>query len=106
MRTNQVNFHQNVFLFYCFTDNSDFIAKCPKNRMFTKIKLSIRPLEATEQVVVEDISNCSVEIIELHFENEGGEVEDVKLIEAEQSAIVTFKNHKGISFTLYLKDNL
>lgn len=66
--------------------------------MFTKFKLSIRPLEVTEQVVVESIANCSVDMIELHFENQGGEVGDVELIEAEQSAIVTFKNHKGISF--------
>lgn len=64
--------------------------------MVTKMKLSVRPLEVSEQVVVEGVLNCSEDLIELYFMNEGGEVKDVSLNEAEQSAVVTFKNHQGI----------
>lgn len=64
--------------------------------MFKKMNLSIRPLEVPEQVVVEGVLNCSADLIELHFENEGGEVKHVRLNEVEQSAVVTFKDRQGI----------
>ncbi|XP_017276145.1 poly(ADP-ribose) polymerase family member 14-related sequence 1 [Kryptolebias marmoratus] len=87
-------------------DNSDFIAKCPKNRMFTRMKLSVRPLEVTEQVVAEGIPNCNVDVVELHFENEGGDVEDVRINEAEQSAIITFKNPQDARTVLNKKHKI
>ncbi|MEQ2175108.1 hypothetical protein GOODEAATRI_014819 [Goodea atripinnis] len=77
-------------------DNTEFIESCPQNRMFTRKSLSIRPLETTVKVVVEGISDCSVDMLCLYFESKGGDVEDVQLNEAEQSAVITFKNHQAL----------
>lgn len=55
----------------------------------------MRPLEVTEQVLVEDIGDFSEELLRLFFENAGGDVENVDLNELEQSGIITFKDHKG-----------
>lgn len=71
------------------------MTKGPENRTFKNKGLSVRPLEATEEVVAEDIHNFSEDIIRLYFENVGGDVENVVLNEAEQSAIITFKHRKG-----------
>lgn len=64
--------------------------------MFTKKGLSVQLLEVTEQIIVEDLQNISEELLDLYFETSGGEVEDVVINEVEQSAIITFKDRKGI----------
>ena len=76
------------------------MTRCPTNRTFTKKGLSVGPLEVTNQVLVEDIHNFDEELLRLYFENAGGDVEDVVLNEAEQSAIITFTKQKGSAFTL------
>ena len=79
--------------------NTDFIAACPQNRMFTKKNLSIRPLEVTKQVAVENIENIDTDILHLYFEKEGGNMDDLKPNEMEQSAVITFEDCQGISLT-------
>lgn len=69
--------------------------------MFTKKGFSVQPLEVTKQVLVDDILHFSEEVLQLYFENEGGDVEEVFLNEAEQSAVITFKDHRGNLFTLH-----
>lgn len=64
--------------------------------MFTKKGLSAQLLEVTKQIIVEDLQNISEEVLEMYFENSGCEVEGVVMNEVEQSAIITFKDHKGI----------
>lgn len=72
------------------------MTRCPQNRTFTKKGLSVQLLEVTEQIVVEDLQNVSEDLLHLYFENAGGEVKNVVFNEVEQSAILTFKDHKGI----------
>ncbi|MED6251548.1 hypothetical protein ATANTOWER_032550 [Ataeniobius toweri] len=95
-----------VVAFQSGKDNTEFIESCPQNRMFTRKNLSIRPLETTVKVVVEGISDCSVDMLCLYFESKGGDVEDVQLNEAEQSAVITFKNHQGVKKVINKKHEI
>ncbi|XP_038138809.1 protein mono-ADP-ribosyltransferase PARP14-like [Cyprinodon tularosa] len=88
------------------TVNSEFIERCPKNRMFTRKGFSIRPLETTNRVVAGGFSDCSEDILHLYFESKGGDVEDVKLNEAEKSAVITFKDCKAIRKIMSMKHNI
>ncbi|KAF7660862.1 hypothetical protein LDENG_00274150 [Lucifuga dentata] len=85
-----------VVTFQSGKENTYFLARCPNNRMFKNKGLSVRPLEATAQVRIEDIQNASEDLLALYFENEGEEVENVVVNEEEQSAIITFKNPKAV----------
>lgn len=69
--------------------------RCPQNRTFTKKGLSVQRLEVTQQVIVEDLQHFNEDFLRLYFENAGGEVETVVFNDVEQSAILTFKDHKG-----------
>ena len=62
-------------------------------------KLTVRALEATSQVRVEDVSNIKEDVLLLYFENEGWEVELVSPDQEEQSAVITFKMDTGIYFS-------
>ncbi|XP_043988460.1 uncharacterized protein LOC122840254 isoform X1 [Gambusia affinis] len=95
-----------VVTFQSGKDNTDFIERCPQIRMFTKKELSVRPLETTKKIVVEGVADCSEDILCLYFEDQGGEVEDVQLNEAEQSAVVTFKNHQDFKKVLGKKHEI
>ena len=84
------------------------MTRCPQNRTFTKKGLSVQPLEATEQVLVEDLQNLSEDLLCLYFENAGWDVEDVVLNEEEESAIITFKDHEGsaVQYILNISVNI
>jgi len=71
--------------------------------MFTRKGLSVRPLEVTDQVIVEDIRHFNEDLLQLYFEKEGGSVEHVVLNEAEQSVTITFENYTGRAFTVLIK---
>ncbi|XP_061595022.1 protein mono-ADP-ribosyltransferase PARP14-like [Cololabis saira] len=86
--------------------NADFIAQCPQNRMFTKLNFSVRPLEVTKQVLVENIQNTNVDMLQLYFENEGGDVDDLNLNEAEQSAVITFEDCQAVQKVLKKKHHI
>lgn len=68
--------------------------------MFKSKQLSVRPLEVTAKVRIEDIPAVSQDHLLLYFENEGVDVEEVMLNEEEQSADITFKTHTGSAVTL------
>lgn len=85
-----------VVTFQTGKENTNFVTRCPQNRNFTKKGLSVQALEATDQVVVEDIQNINEEILCLYLEHEGGDVENVELNEAEQSAVITFKDAQAV----------
>ncbi|KAM4731160.1 LOW QUALITY PROTEIN: poly(ADP-ribose) polymerase family member 14-related sequence 1 [Anableps anableps] len=95
-----------VLTFRSGKDNTEFIERCPQNRMFTKKGLSVRPLEITKKVVVEGVSDCSEDMMCLYFESKGGDVEDIQLNEAEQSAVITFKNHQDVKKVLGKKHEI
>lgn len=97
-----IEFLHKCISLYLFPDNTNFVERCPQNRTFINKGLSVRPLEVTKQVVVEDIPNVDEEMVRLYFENEGGDVEDVVFNDEEQSAVITFKNHQGSSLTLQI----
>ncbi|XP_061579914.1 poly(ADP-ribose) polymerase family member 14-related sequence 1 isoform X2 [Cololabis saira] len=86
--------------------NADFIAQCPQNKMFTKLNFSVRPLEVTKQVVVENIQNTNVDMLQLYFESEGGDVDDLNLNEAEQSAVITFEDCQAVQKVLKKKHHI
>ena len=67
--------------------------------MFLSKNLTVRALEVTSQVRVEDVSNIREDVLLLYFENEGWEVELVTPDQEEQSAVVTFKMDTGIYFS-------
>ncbi|XP_036396640.1 poly(ADP-ribose) polymerase family member 14-related sequence 1 [Megalops cyprinoides] len=67
-----------------------FLSSCTSNKMFRQNKLCAKPLEVTTKVKIENIPpNVSTEHLELYFDREG-RVEDVKNLENEHSAIITF----------------
>ncbi|KAM9347764.1 protein mono-ADP-ribosyltransferase PARP14-like [Symphorus nematophorus] len=85
-----------VVTFQSGKERTDFTTRCPQNRTFTKKGLSVQPLEAAEQILVEDLRNFDEDLLRLYFETAGGDVENVVLNEEEQSAIITFKDHKAV----------
>ena len=91
-------------LFSSPTENNEFITSCQTNRMFLSKNLSVRPLEVTAKVKVEDVSNINLDILQLYLENEGWEVEQITPDEEEQSAIICFKMDTGIA-TLLAEDS-
>lgn len=63
--------------------------------MFKKKQLSVRPLEVTQQVVIEDVQTLNEDYLCLYVEKAGVEVEKILFSEDNQSAILTLKDHKG-----------
>ncbi|CAL8387524.1 unnamed protein product [Gadus morhua 'NCC'] len=80
-----------VVTFSSAKENNEFITSCEKNKMFLNKKLTVRPLEVTSQLKVEDVSNISEDVLLLYFENEGWKVEQFTPNEEEQSAVISFK---------------
>ncbi|XP_071344165.1 poly(ADP-ribose) polymerase family member 14-related sequence 1 isoform X2 [Trachinotus anak] len=95
-----------VVTFRSGKENTYFVTRCPQNRMFTNKRLSVRPLEVTEQVAVEDLETFNEDLLQMYFEKEGGDVEDVMLNEVEQSAIITFKDHKAVQKIMKKKHHI
>ncbi|XP_034742022.1 poly(ADP-ribose) polymerase family member 14-related sequence 1 isoform X2 [Etheostoma cragini] len=85
-----------VVTFQSGKENTDFLTRCPENRPFAKQGLSVRPLELTKQVVVEYMQNISEDLLRLYFENAGGDVEKVVLMETGQSGLITFTDLKAV----------
>ncbi|KAM7407781.1 hypothetical protein PAMA_003509 [Pampus argenteus] len=87
-----------VVTFQSEKENTDFVMRCPQSKMFKRKRLSVRPLEVTAQVVIEDMKtrNFDEDHLRLYFTSEGDDVENVALNEAEQSAVITFKDPKAV----------
>ncbi|XP_058509656.1 poly(ADP-ribose) polymerase family member 14-related sequence 1 [Solea solea] len=84
-------------------ENLDFVRRCPESKTFTSKGLSVRLLEVTKQVAVEDIQNLNEGVLQLYFETEGGDVENVEINEEQQSAVITFKDDKAFQKVLKKK---
>ncbi|NXI65093.1 PAR14 polymerase, partial [Anseranas semipalmata] len=80
-------------------DTQEFVNKCAQNKRVTEFNMTARLLEVTSSIKAENIpDNISTEYITVYFEsarNGGGPVSDVQLFPKENSAIITFCDHKG-----------
>ncbi|KAK5861428.1 hypothetical protein PBY51_022825 [Eleginops maclovinus] len=85
-----------VVTFQSGKENTEFVRRCPQNKRFAMKGLSVRPLEVTKQVLVDDTQSFGEDFLRIYFENAGGDVENLVLNEAEQSATITFEDHKAV----------
>ncbi|NXJ07798.1 PAR14 polymerase, partial [Odontophorus gujanensis] len=80
-------------------DTKEFIKKCVQNKRAKKFNITARLLEVTRSIKAENIpDNISTDYLTVYFEsaqNGGGPVADIQLFSDENSAIVTFCDHKG-----------
>ncbi|NXQ99803.1 PAR14 polymerase, partial [Sagittarius serpentarius] len=80
-------------------DTEEFVKKCSQNKRVKEFKMTARVLELTQSIKVENIpAGISTDYITVYFEsvrNGGGPVSDVQLFPEENSAIITFCDHKG-----------
>ncbi|KAG9271270.1 poly ADP-ribose polymerase 14 [Astyanax mexicanus] len=80
---------------------ANFILSCPDNSVFRKKDLTVRTLEMTTKVKVEDLpSNLNSDHIMLYFEKYGETDGDVVMLEDGQSAIISFEDHTAVSTVL------
>ncbi|XP_074550674.1 poly(ADP-ribose) polymerase family member 14-related sequence 1 isoform X2 [Halichoeres trimaculatus] len=92
-----------VVTFQSGKENTDFLTKSSQNPNFRKKGLTARPLEVTKLALVDDVKTFSEDYLRLYFENDGGEVDNFELMEAEHSAIITFKDNKDAQKVLKKK---
>nr|XP_046160813.1 poly(ADP-ribose) polymerase family member 14-related sequence 1 isoform X2 [Oncorhynchus gorbuscha] len=82
-------------------ETENFITSCTSNRMFRQKQLSVKLLELTTKVKVENINpNVSSDHLQLLFGKGGEEVEDAEMNEEDQSAILTFQDPKAVDRVL------
>ncbi|NXQ87406.1 PAR14 polymerase, partial [Nyctibius grandis] len=88
-----------VATFMKSVDTEEFVKKCLQNKRVKEFKMTARLLELTQSIKAENIpDNVSTDYITVYFEsvrNGGGPVADVQLFPEENSAIITFCDHKG-----------
>ncbi|NXS47674.1 PAR14 polymerase, partial [Balaeniceps rex] len=82
-------------------DTEEFVKKCSQNKRVKKFNMTARLLELTRSIKAENVpASVSTDYITVYFEsarNGGGPVSDVQLFPEENSAIITFCDHKGNS---------
>ncbi|XP_067113942.1 protein mono-ADP-ribosyltransferase PARP14-like [Osmerus mordax] len=89
-----------VVTFQSEKETSHILSKATNNRMFKQKNLTVKPLENTAKIKVENIpQNYDEDYLTLYFEKEGV-VEDVILNKEEQSAIMTFQDPKDVQRVL------
>ncbi|NXW43641.1 PAR14 polymerase, partial [Nyctiprogne leucopyga] len=80
-------------------DTEEFVKKCSENNRIKEFKITARLLELTQSIKAENIpETVSTDYITVYFEsvrNGGGPVLEVQLFPEENSAIITFCDHKG-----------
>uniref|UniRef100_A0A8C8M497 Poly [ADP-ribose] polymerase n=1 Tax=Oncorhynchus tshawytscha TaxID=74940 RepID=A0A8C8M497_ONCTS len=85
-------------------ETENFITSCTSNRMFRQKQLSVKLLELTTKVKVENINpNVSSDHLQLLFGKGGEEVEDAEMNEEDQSAILTFQDPKVLEKPHYIE---
>ncbi|XP_062288426.1 protein mono-ADP-ribosyltransferase PARP14-like isoform X2 [Scomber scombrus] len=99
-------FSSAVVTFQSEKENNHFVTRCPQNRTFKNKGLSVRILEPTDQVVVDDIKNFSEDHLCLYFENTGWDVENVTISEEDQSALISFKDHRAVQDIMKKKHHI
>lgn len=96
---------QSVHTALLFTDPEKFVKKCSEHKSFREFKMTVRPLELTQSIKAENLpDSISTGSLTVYFENTqkgGGPVSDVQLFPEENSAIITFCDHRG-NTVLYL----
>ncbi|NXA74178.1 PAR14 polymerase, partial [Thryothorus ludovicianus] len=80
-------------------DTKEFVKKCSQHKRVREYKMTARVLELTQSIKAENLpDNISTDFLTVYFEsprNGGGPVSDVQLFPEENSAIITFCDHKG-----------
>ncbi|KAJ7990064.1 hypothetical protein DPEC_G00310970 [Dallia pectoralis] len=91
-----LNTHLAVVTFQNAKDTMDFITSCNSNRMFKQKQLTVRLLEITKKVKIENIPpNIDSDYLQLSFGKEDEEVEVAEIDEEDQSVILTFQDPKA-----------
>ncbi|NWS86155.1 PAR14 polymerase, partial [Toxostoma redivivum] len=80
-------------------DTKEFVKKCSQHKRVREFKMTVRLLESTQTIKAENLpDSISTDYLTVYFENArngGGAVSDVQLFPEENSAIITFCDHKG-----------
>ncbi|NWW99294.1 PAR14 polymerase, partial [Caloenas nicobarica] len=88
-----------VATFIKHIDTEEFVRNCSQNKRIKEFKMTARLLELTQSIQVENLpASVSADFITIYFENArngGGPVSDIQLFPEENSAIITFCDHKG-----------
>ncbi|NXF24826.1 PAR14 polymerase, partial [Rhodinocichla rosea] len=82
-------------------DTKEFVEKCSQHKRIREFHMTARLLESTQSIKAENLpESISSDYLTVYFEstrNGGGPVADVQLFPEENSAIITFCDHKGNS---------
>ncbi|KAK2532383.1 poly [ADP-ribose] polymerase 14 [Columba livia] len=85
-------------------DTEEFVKNCSQNERIKAFKMTARLLELTQSIKVENLpAGVSADFITIYFENVrngGGPVSDIRLFPEENSAIITFCDHKDVNTVL------
>ncbi|NXS16896.1 PAR14 polymerase, partial [Mystacornis crossleyi] len=88
-----------VVTFIKSIDTKEFVQKCSQHERVREFKMTARLLELTQTIKAENLpDSISTDYLKVYFENArsgGGPVSYVELFPEENSAIVTFHDHKG-----------
>ncbi|NWT56881.1 PAR14 polymerase, partial [Erythrocercus mccallii] len=88
-----------VATFIKSVDTKEFVEKCSQHKRIREFKMTARLLESTQSIKAENLPHSiSTDYLTVYFEsarNGGGPVSDVQLFPKENSAIITFCDHKG-----------
>ncbi|XP_065494136.1 protein mono-ADP-ribosyltransferase PARP14 [Caloenas nicobarica] len=93
-----------VATFIKHIDTEEFVRNCSQNKRVKEFKMTARLLELTQSIQVENLpASVSADFITIYFENArngGGPVSDIQLFPEENSAIITFCDHKDLNAVL------
>uniref|UniRef100_A0A674HBV1 Poly [ADP-ribose] polymerase n=1 Tax=Taeniopygia guttata TaxID=59729 RepID=A0A674HBV1_TAEGU len=85
-------------------DTKEFVKKCSQHKRVKEFKMTAWLLESTQSIKAENLpESISTDYLTVYFEstrNGGGPVSDVQLFPEENSAIVTFCDHKDLTTVL------
>ncbi|XP_041329145.1 protein mono-ADP-ribosyltransferase PARP14 [Pyrgilauda ruficollis] len=88
-------------------DTKEFVEKCSQHKRVREFKMTARLLESTQSIKAENLpESISTDYLTVYFEsarNGGGPVSDVQLFPEENSAIITFCDHKDLTMVLEKK---
>ncbi|XP_031969832.1 protein mono-ADP-ribosyltransferase PARP14-like isoform X1 [Corvus moneduloides] len=85
-------------------DTKEFVQKCSQDKRVREFKMTARLLELTQAIKAENLpDSISTDYLTVYFESArsgGGPVSDVQLFPTENSAIITFCDHKDLTTVL------
>ncbi|XP_053803921.1 protein mono-ADP-ribosyltransferase PARP14-like [Vidua chalybeata] len=85
-------------------DTKEFVEKCSQHKRVREFKMTAWLLESTQSIKAENLpESISTDYLTVYFEsarNGGGPVSDVQLFPEENSAIITFCDHKDLTTVL------